>query len=298
MRHALRARLTAVALLIVSLAGCQPLPQPFAEDRPPPGSPILTPKDGAGIAVQPIDGVPASLATGLAEAMAAALQDSDVPASTQVSNRASYRLLGTAREAALSGDRTAIELRWELHGPDGTLTGSQVQKREVSLAAWRAGQAELLSQLAKEAAPRLADLLQEEGSVDVAPGEPTVLVRDVNGAPGDGARSLARAMAASLRQANVAVAVKEPAAPATAKPFVVAGTVTMAAIGEGKQKITVSWTLFDPRGAQIGQVNQENAIPAGSLDHAWGDTAYAVANAAAGGIVALLEHLKTAGAGS
>ena len=72
----------------------------------------------------------------------------------------------------------------------------------------------------------------------------------------------------------------------------------MAAAGEGKEKVTVNWELFDPSGAQVGHVSQENAVPAGSLDGRWGDTAYAVANAAAGGIVALLEHLKVLPAGS
>src|SRR5882724_10818470 len=63
----------ATIALALLLAACQPLPQPFAEDRPPPGAPILTPKDGAGIAVQPLDGMAGPAGSGLAEAMAAAL---------------------------------------------------------------------------------------------------------------------------------------------------------------------------------------------------------------------------------
>ncbi len=176
--------------------------------------------------------------------------------------------------------------------------GSHEQKLEVSLAAWRAGNPMLLADLAKSAAPGVAELLQEEGAVDAGPDVPNVLVRTVSGAPGDGPRALSRAMAASLRQANVAATEKEPAGETAAKLYVVAGTVTMAAAGEGKEKIKVSWALFDPSGAQVGQVSQENAVAAGSLNGHWGDTAYAVANAAAGGIVALLQHLKAMPAGS
>jgi hypothetical protein len=295
--HNIAAWLVTLALLLL-VAACQPLPQPFADDRPPPGAPILTPKDGAGIVVQPIAGLSNAVSAGLAEAMADALQNNDVPASTQVRNRASYVLVGTAHEQVLAGDRATIELHWELHGPDGGSVGTHEQKLEASLAAWHAGNSMLLADLAKSAAPSVAELLEEEGATDAGPGEPSVLVRTVSGAPGDGPRSLARAMAASLRQANVAVTEKEPAAETAAKLYVVSGTVTMAEIGEGKEKVTVSWLLFDPSGLQVGQVSQENAIAAGSLDRRWGDTAYAVANAAAGGIVALLEHLKALPTGS
>ena len=58
MRHPL------IAGLLLLLAACQPLPQPFAEDRPPPGAPILTPKDGAGIEVRPVAGTPDDAASG------------------------------------------------------------------------------------------------------------------------------------------------------------------------------------------------------------------------------------------
>ncbi len=134
-------------------------------------------------------------------------------------------------------------------------------------------------------------MLQEEGAAGVD-SEQRVAVPLVAGAPGDGARSLARAMEAVLRQANVSVA---DDAAAGRKHFTVTGKVILADAVEGKQKVTVSWILLDPDGGQVGQVNQENAIAAGSLDGRWGDIAYAVAKSAAGGIVALLDHLKKIG---
>ncbi len=286
-RQALRAG--GVALLL-ALAACQPLPQPFAEDAPPPDAPIMTLKDSAGIVVQPIAGGPAPLA----EAMADALRNADVPASTQVSNRGSYILVGSAEERPLAGDRAHITLHWELRGPDGSAAGTYDQATESSAARWRAGEATLLKELVAAAAPAIAEMLQEEGAVGVD-SEQRVAVPPVTGAPGDGTRSLARAMELALRQASISVA--EGNAP-TGKHFIVAGKVTMGPAAEGKQKVTVSWTLLGPDGSQIGQVNQENAIAAGSLDGRWGDVAYAVAKSAADGIVALLDHLKkTAGKG-
>jgi hypothetical protein len=134
-------------------------------------------------------------------------------------------------------------------------------------------------------------MLQEEGAVGVDT-EQRVAVPPVAGAPGDGTRSLARAMQLALRQASISVA--EGDAP-SGKHFTVAGKVTLGPAAEGKQKVTVSWTLLGPDGDQVGQVNQENAIQAGSLDGRWGDIAYAVAKSAADGIVALLDHLKKTG---
>ena len=290
MRHPL------IAGLLLLLAACQPLPQPFAEDRPPPGAPILTPKDGAGIEVRPVAGTPDDAASGaFAEAMAEALRDADVPAFTQSANRAALHLSGTAEVAERPGGRAQVTLHWELRERDGSKAGADVESEEVGLAEWRQGNQALLQRLAKRAAPRIAALLQEDGIADAAAGEPRILVRPISGAPGDGSRALARAMVASLQHANLAVTDKEPAPELAAKLFVIAGNVTMASAGEGKQKVTVSWALFDPRGLQVGQISQSNAVPAGSLDARWGDTAYAVAGAAADGIVALLDQLRRTG---
>jgi hypothetical protein len=276
--------------LLLALAACQPLPHPLADDAPAPDAPIMTLKDSAGIVVQPIKNGPAPLA----EAMADALRNSDVPASTQVANRGSYVLTGSAEERPLAGDRARITLHWELRGPDGSDAGSYDQTTESGVTPWRQGDASLLKELVAAAAPAIAEMLQEEGAVGVDT-EQRVVVPPVTGAPGDGTRSLARAMQLALRQASISVA--EGAGP-QGKHFTVAGKVTMAPAAEGKQKVTVSWTLLGPDGDQIGQVNQENAIAAGSLDGRWGDVAYAVAKSAADGIVALLDHLKkTSGKG-
>lgn len=275
------------------LAACQPLPHPLAEDAPPPDAPIMTLKDSAGIVVQPVGGTASPLDVRLAEAMADALRSADVPASTQVSNRGSYVLAGKATERPLAGGRGTIALHWELRGSDGAAAGTYDQSTESSLRSWHDGDAALVKELIGAAAPAIAEMLQEEGAVGVDTGQ-RVAVPLVAGAPGDGPRSLARAMEVALRQANVSVAERA----AAGKHFTVSGNVALAPPVEGKQKVTVSWTLLDPEGGQVGQVKQENAITAGSLDGHWGDVAYAVAKSAADGIVALLDHLKKTGAGT
>jgi hypothetical protein len=287
-------RLAALAVLLL-VAGCQPLPQPFADDRPPPGSPLLTLKDGAGIKVEPVVGAGGEAGPRLAEAMAAALRDRDVPASTEAENRAGYRLVGTVVEKTLPGGRAAVDIAWELLGPDGARAGASTQHAEAPAAAWRGGDEGVLAEIAKSGAPTIAALVQEEAPIE-APGAtapPTVAVREVEGAPGDGSRSLTRAMVAALKQAKFGIAGETAAgAPAADKAFVVAGRVDVTRPVDGKQQVKIVWSVRNAAGGEIGKVNQENAVPAGALDGSWGDVAYAVATAASDGIVAILQKAR------
>ena len=97
-------------------------------------------------------------------------------------------------------------------------------------------------------------------------------------------------MAAALRRAQVSLADFPGAVP----NYVVEVVVAMAPPVSGTQKVSIDWTLNRPDGSQIGQVKQENAVAAGSLNKVWGLTAYDAANAAAPGITALIDRAKRA----
>src|SRR5689334_1464416 len=162
---------TVAAVAMLSLAACQPLPQPFKDDRPPPGAPILKLKDGAGIQVGAINGVDDAVAARLAEAMAEALRQADVPASTQVRNRASYILTAAAaaQPAGASSGRTAIEVKWMLAAPDGKTAGDYTQRLEAAAEPWRAGDPALMTTMARAGAPQIAMLLQDEPATQAQP---------------------------------------------------------------------------------------------------------------------------------
>jgi hypothetical protein len=284
----MRRRLAPVALLL-ALAACQPLPQPFADDRPPPHAPILTLKDSVGVLVRPVEGAPDASSAALAEGMADALRKAEVPANTVEGNRKSWQLAATAAARPGGPGQTAIELRWELRDETGKPVGNAVERSEVPDTAWTAGAPELVDRLVRPAVPKIAAFIQDDApvaaSIDTGP---AVFVRDVAGAPGDGSVALRRAMAAALRQQRVALAT----GPASGKEYVIAGKVELAPPVQGQQKVKVSWAVQMPDGTEIGLVNQENAVAAGSLDGAWGDVAYIVATAASDGVVALLEKGK------
>jgi len=277
-----------VFVLLLCAAACQPVPRPFADDRPLPQSGLLSPPDSAGILVMPVVGAPARTAQDLAAAMAAALREADVPASTEAQNRGSYRVFGTASVAEEPAGYLAITVDWELRNPAGATIGHQIARTAKPAAVWRQGGPQAVAELAALPAPQLAKLVAGDAPLPKPGTDPVIAVHAIEGAPGDGAHALARAMGDALRRANLALA----ETPQTKANFILEGRVAMSPPADGKQQIKISWALKRPDGDAVGEVNQENAIPAGSLDGAWGDIAYVVANAAAPGISALIDQAK------
>jgi uncharacterized lipoprotein YmbA len=108
-------------------------------------------------------------------------------------------------------------------------------------------------------------------------------VPTVTGAPGDGSSSLRSALQRELARNGVALS----DAP-SAQTYTVEGKVALGAGADGKQPITIDWSVSDPSGKKLGTVSQKNEVPQGSLDGAWGKTADAAAAAAAQGILKLL----------
>ncbi len=278
----------AIIAALLLLSACQPLPHPFDHDLPPPNSPILTPPDSAGVVVLPVAGAPEPTAHDLAAVMAGALRDDDVPAGTAASNRDSFRLTGTATTKDVGGGNLLVTIDWEMRDAGGVPVSRQEVVLTMAATAWRQGGKDL-AELVHQSEPFLARMV-ETTAPPPRMDDPLIDVRAVTGAPGDGDQSLGQAMADALRRANLSL-VKSP----QDKPsFVVRGSVDVLPPNDGKQQIRISWSLLRADGGQIGQVKQENAVPAGSLDGAWGLTAYDVANAAAPGIAALIAERQRA----
>jgi hypothetical protein len=119
----------------------------------------------------------------------------------------------------------------------------------------------------------------------------TVAIVPVTGATGDGGNSLSLAIAAALHRAGVPLQEK----PGDQPSFLLTGKVAISAASAGHQNVKIVWALKRADGKDVGQVSQENAVPAGSLNGKWGDTAYDVALAAVSGIVELLQRAQQTG---
>lgn len=278
-------------LALLLLTACNGAPPPIMARTAPAAA--LSPPDSAGIYVLPGENAPTASAGALATAMATALQQADVPASAQSSNRESYRLQPVVTAASNADGRDTIRVIWELRNAAGAAVGSTSSETVADSAAWQRGDDKLAAALAAPAAPALAKAIEGDVSPPQGGLNPVVALRPVAGAPGDGDRALADAMTSALTRANLTLA----AAPTDKKDFIVAGTVEVLPADGPKQQVKVTWVLMRPDGSEIGRVKQENAVPAGSLDGTWGDVAYAVAGAAAPGVRRLIEEVGLAATG-
>jgi len=59
--------------------------------------------------------------------------------------------------------------------------------------------------------------------------------------------------------------------------------------GANSDRIAIVWEVQEEDGTNVGQVTQENDVPRGLLDNAWGEDAYYAAQGARDGIIELLQ---------
>jgi hypothetical protein len=81
-------------------------------------------------------------------------------------------------------------------------------------------------------------------------------------------------------------------AAARADALNIQGSVTLDAAQNGQQVVHLVWVITSPKGAQLGDIKQNNPVPAGSLDKGWGDSAGFATHAAAVGIFKLIEKFR------
>jgi hypothetical protein len=278
-------RALAAALAAMALAACQPLPHPFADDAPRPGSPMLTLRDSASVTIAPIDGTPRATAEKLGSAMASALQQREIAASDKTASIGSYELVGRIEEMPPSGDQAALVAVWELRDASGQSVGERTERFEAGARDWEEGSDEAVARVAAASADQLAALLQDDPPTEAeAGGHTRLLISSVEGAPGDGGESLPRAITEILKRQDVAI-VTDPQAKAD---LVLDADVVVAKPKAGKQNVKIVWRVRRKDGSEIGTVGQENDVPAGLLDGPWGDVAYMVAVSAQDGIMQLV----------
>jgi len=70
--------------------------------------------------------------------------------------------------------------------------------------------------------------------------------------------------------------------------------VSRARVGADDQ-IKILWNLENSRGETLGQVEQENKVPQGQLDGAWGEDAFFATQGARDGVMQLLQQAGAIG---
>jgi hypothetical protein len=276
----------AAAMGVLSFGACQPLPHPFAEDVPRRGAPILLLRDSTSVTIAPIEGKPRATAEKLGPAMASALQEREIAASNKTASIGSYELIGRIQGMAPANGKAALVALWELRDASGQRLGERAERVEASVGDWEAGDDDAVARLAGASAAQLAAIIQDDAPTEAETGgRPRLFIGTVTGAPGDGDKSLSRAITELLKKQDLTI-VTDPQAEAD---LVLDAEIAVAKPKAGKQNVKIVWHVRHKKGAdEIGTVGQENDVPTGLLDGAWGDVAYMVAVSAQGGIMELV----------
>ena len=110
----------------------------------------------------------------------------------------------------------------------------------------------------------------------------SVMLAGIQGAPGDGNASLAKAFRTVL--ANIDIPVTEDMSACAIAVSTEVGSVRRG----GVEHVSLVWQIHDAEGNPLGEVTQANQIVAGALDGAWGTEASLAARGARDGIVAIM----------
>lgn len=275
-----RAALAALALLL-PLAACQEPPKPFRSLDPLREQPLALPSGPSAVVIGTIAGAPASQA--LARTLAEALSARDVPAATGRGNLRSWRIEAAAEASPAPGasPETTLVLHWRLSDAAGQERAKFDQAVTANANDWRKGAPGLLKRLADETA---SHFLPHFGDAKAPNARAVALtIHAIDGAPGDGARSLRHAIEQALARRSFLV---RPDISETG--FVITAEVRVSPGGAEGDFVRIEWSALAPDGASIGTVEQQNRVPAGSLSGPWGITAVHIAEAAAPGIARLL----------
>ena len=274
-------RLILCLLLPLLLVRCGDLPQPFLGNPGANGRVLAQPPTPRLLIPAPANALlPDAASQAFATKLADALQAQEVPAVATGGQPAGWRLVASATQR---GD--AVVPAFTVLNPQGKEQG-KVEGAPVPTADWAAASAATLGQSAMEAAPKISLLLtnietarQHADPNNLYNRQAKVMVADVTGAPGDGNVVLTRQMRTRLAALGPAVQTTPDGA-----DFTVQGRVKAVPTANRQERIEIQWTVTSASGDERGKVVQLNEIPAGTLDHYWGDVAVVVATEASGGV--------------
>ncbi len=278
-----------IGLIAVALNACGPVLKPFQTPAELGPSGLIQRDINGGVWVSIVDGASARGPNLLSEAIAQGLLARGIPAMTKGGGSLRYKLTGRVTERAPDQSGAAdIKIYWSLNEQNNkpVFYFSQDLKK-----GWHWDSPRAIQNLGTNTARLIARVVEPEDETlrSVQTIRQGVWVQPVRGAPGDGDKSLTRAIRYALVGAKVAVTSERLAA-----RHILRAEVRVGAPQRGQQSVAISWTLTSSDGRKVGNVVQRNAVPVGTFDGRWGETAVIIATAAVGGIKDVLAQAEKA----
>ncbi len=271
-------RLIVVLAAALALAACGPLPRPFQpDDKDLADNPLLRLTDFGGVIVPPAFGLTEAPSRALAEAVAKALRDLDVPANVKAGNPQSLIL---DLQADMQAGR--VQVMANLVDAKGM---SLVDPRAEAVFPAAPDRPEAWEAIARPIAQAIVNAIKPEAAL--ARVLPAIHVESVAGAPGDGGTALMRSLAFHLERAGLRIV--DAAGPDV---IGVVGTVTIANVDANTRRVSVNWRVRDVGGAELGRVDMQNPVPVLILDRQWAELAFEIAGASADGIRDIAERSR------
>jgi hypothetical protein len=150
----------------------------------------------------------------------------------------------------------------------------------------------MLAQVASQATPGLARLLLSVQAARasatpsaISAGPPRIRFLPVQGAPGDGAQSLASRMREFM--SNLGFVVQDTAEGAQ---YGLTAQVRISPPASNAQVVDLQWIVTRRDGEELGRVVQINEVPAGRLNRFWGDVAYVASEQASAGVQTIIRN--------
>jgi len=274
------------ALLLVSACGA--LPKPFQRADAPPDV-LARAKGGNGVRIGLPEGTTEPMAKLIADAVAKALAARDIPATVGLDGRLRYALKGrvVAGGGATAAHPTRIE--WQLFDKAAEPFFAFHHDVEGSAWEWEWGSPKIIQRIGADTGRLVAEAVAPPDKTLIAVAAPSrgVWVRPISGAPGDGDKSLTRAMRFALMGAQVAVTSDRAAA-----RHILEGEVNLGTSKDNQQPVEIRWTVTYPDGGTVGSAVQRNVVPTGTFEGRWGETASIIAAAAVPGVKNVLDRAE------
>src|SRR5262249_23485812 len=145
----------------------------------------------------------------------------DIPASDKTTSLGSYPLYGRLMQSQMPDGKAKVTALWRLYDARGREVGERKAEFEAKTSEWETAGEKMAERLAGLSAEALAPLLEDETSSkpasapDTAPPSAAAALPDnrrlqvavgkISGAPGDGGKALAAAVAAVLKRQELTI---------------------------------------------------------------------------------------------